>query len=80
MNFAGVSVEEQPQTNAGFNKIEIAVLPFHQSVPNIATFARGMVFGSPLLDEIRGQSGGDPSRVQETLSSAMQQEFGDPPA
>ena len=65
--------------NAGFNNIEIAVLPFHQTVTNIATFARGMVFGSPLLDEIRGQSGGDPSRVQETLSFAMQQEFGDPP-
>jgi hypothetical protein len=29
--------------NAGFNNIEIAVLPFRQTVPNIATFARGTV-------------------------------------
>jgi SAM-dependent methyltransferase len=65
--------------NAGFSRIEIAVLSFHQTVPNITTFARGMVFGSPLLDEIRRQTGGDPSRVHEALSSAMQQEFGDPP-
>jgi len=56
--------------------IEIDVLSFHQTVPNTATFARGMVFGSPLLDEIRSHTGGDPLRIHEALSSAMQEEFG----
>ena len=65
--------------NAGFINIEITVLSFHRIVPNIATFARGMVFGSPLLGEIRSQTTADPSRIHEALSSAMRQEFGDSP-
>ena len=65
--------------SAGFDNIEIDVLAFHQTVPDIGMFARGMVFGSPLVDEIRHQTGGDPSRIHEALSSAMQQEFGHSP-
>jgi SAM-dependent methyltransferase len=61
---------------AGFDDIEVAVLRFRQPVTDIASFARGMVFGSPLLDEILGHPGGDSSRLHETLTLAMRNEFG----
>lgn len=62
---------------AGFDSINISMLRFRQIVPDLATFAGGMVFGSPVLAEILRRPAIDPVRVQDALTTAFRREFGD---
>ena len=62
---------------AGFDDIRISVLPLNRSVPEMANFAAGMLFGSPALAEIVRRPSIDPSHVHEALTLAFRREFGD---
>jgi hypothetical protein len=40
------------------------------------SFARGLVYGNPLIDQIRERGGVDPDRVVEGILEALHREFG----
>jgi ubiquinone/menaquinone biosynthesis C-methylase UbiE len=66
--------------SAGFADINIAVVTLEKEIPDIALFARGLVYGNPLIDQIKARGSVDPDRVVHTLIEALRQEFGVQPA
>jgi SAM-dependent methyltransferase len=64
--------------DAGFGGIRIAVLRLEKDIPSAAAFARALVFGNPLVEQVRAR-GGEPDRVAEALVGALQREFGPDP-
>src|SRR5262249_14594494 len=63
-------------TAASFTGFAAAVLHIDKAVPDIAAFARGVIYGNPVVDQIRAR-GGDPERVVERVSEIVRREFGD---
>jgi ubiquinone/menaquinone biosynthesis C-methylase UbiE len=61
---------------AGFTNIVVRVLRLEKKLADAAAFARGLVFGNPMIDQIRVR-GVEPERVVEALSEALRAEFGD---
>lgn len=55
---------------AGFSDIRASVVRLEKRVTDIPLFTRGLVFGSPLVDQIRTR-GGDVERIMDALASAF---------
>jgi len=66
-------------SDAGFVDINVAVLGFEKEIADSALFARGLVYGNPLIDQIRARGGVDPDRVVDALAQALRREFGPEP-
>ena len=64
---------------AGFMDIDIAVLRLEKEIPDTALFAQGIVYGNPLIDQIRARGGVDPDRVVDTVAQTLRAEFGPDP-
>jgi SAM-dependent methyltransferase len=64
---------------AGFTDLRIAVLRLIKIIPNVPAYARAVVLGNPLIDQIRARGGVDPERVIEALTKALPREFGTAP-
>jgi SAM-dependent methyltransferase len=64
---------------AGFGDIGIAVVRLEKEIPNVGIFARGLVFGNPLIDQIRARGGVEPELVVDAIVKALRQEFGADP-
>jgi ubiquinone/menaquinone biosynthesis C-methylase UbiE len=56
---------------AGFDDIVMSVWRLQKPVPDLSLLARGVVHGSPLIEQIRTRGGVDPADVQ----SALEAEF-----
>lgn len=63
---------------AGFGRLRVDVIPQEKAIPDLAAFARAVVFGSPFLGLIR-ERGGDPDRVREAVLQGFRREFGSEP-
>jgi hypothetical protein len=66
-------------TDAGFTDINIAIVRLEAEIKDTALFARGLIYGNPLIDQIRAQSTVDPDRIVDALAQALRQEFGADP-
>jgi SAM-dependent methyltransferase len=64
---------------AGFTDINVAVVRLEKEIPDLAIFARGLVYGNPLIDQIRARGGVDPDRIVDAVMLALRQEFGSDP-
>ncbi len=64
---------------AGFGDIAIAVVRIDKTIPDAADFARGLVYGNPLIDQIRVRGGVDPDAVVDAVTEALRGEFGADP-
>jgi hypothetical protein len=64
---------------AGFTDLRIAVLSLTKIILDVPTYARAVVLGNPLVDQIRTRGGVDPERVIEALAEALPREFGTDP-
>ena len=64
---------------AGLEQIVVSVVRQHRSVADFSVFARGVVFGNPVFDQIRQRGGVKPAQVQEAVATAMRREFGGEP-
>jgi hypothetical protein len=64
---------------AGFTDLRIAVLSLSKIIPDVPTYARALVLGNPLIDQIRARGGVDPERVIEELADALPRKFGTDP-
>jgi len=65
--------------DAGFTGITTWVVKRDKAVPDTRSFARGIIRGSPLYDQLRARPGTDPEAVVETLASRFDAAFGKPP-
>jgi SAM-dependent methyltransferase len=66
--------------DAGFINIKVAVLSIERDIPDVASFARGLVYGNPIIDVIRARGGVEPDRIVEALAEALRREFGADPS
>ncbi len=64
-------------TDVGFTDIRIAVLGIEKEIADVAAFARGLVYGNPVLDQIRSQGGVEPDRIVGAIAEALRREFGE---
>ncbi len=62
--------------DAGFMDINIAVLRLEKEIADTALFAQGIVYGNPLIDQIRARGGVDPDLVLNTVAQTLRAEFG----
>jgi SAM-dependent methyltransferase len=65
--------------SAGFDDINAAVLSRQKTIPDASVFARAMVFGNPLIDQMRARGGVDPEQIVDALLQALHREFGADP-
>lgn len=65
-------------SEAGFTDFRAAVLHIDKTAADPAAFARGIIFGNPVVEQIRAR-GGDPERVTEQIAEMLHGEFGTPP-
>lgn len=67
-------------SDAGFTNIRVAVLRREKEILNAGFFARGLIYGNPLIEQIRARGGVDPDRIVDALTQALHQDFGSEPA
>jgi ubiquinone/menaquinone biosynthesis C-methylase UbiE len=64
---------------AGFADIEAAVVRLRKEIPDARAFARGQVYGSPLIDQLQARGGVEPEKVVDALVQELHREFGADP-
>jgi SAM-dependent methyltransferase len=64
---------------AGLSEIEISVVRLEKDIPDATAFARGIVFGNPLIDQIQTRGGVEPERIMEAVVQELRREFGTDP-
>ncbi len=69
---------KESMIEAGFTDIDVAVVRVEKEIPDASVFARGIVYGNPLIEQIRAR-GGEPERVHEAMTQALRREFGAEP-
>jgi hypothetical protein len=52
------------------------VLTLDKEIPDATLFARGMIYGGPIIDQIRTRGGVDPDRIVDAVAQALRKEFG----
>ena len=65
--------------DAGFTDITISVRSRVKEVTDPTSFARELVFGSPLFEQLRERSGVRPESLVEALAERLTQELGENP-
>jgi SAM-dependent methyltransferase len=66
--------------DAGFAGIRATVLKAQQSIADFAMLARGLVYGSPIVEQVQQRGGVDPDRVVDAIVRHYRNEFGNEPA
>ncbi len=64
---------------AGWDDVEHETIPLMKTIKNPEVFANALVYGNPLIDEIRQRGGVDPSEVVDAMLDALQSTFGPTP-
>jgi hypothetical protein len=72
---------KRPSARAAFrgHRRGIAVVRLEKEIPDAGIFARGLVYGNPLIDQIRTRGGVEPELVVDAMVKALRQEFGADP-
>jgi hypothetical protein len=65
---------------AGFTGIAVDVVGLRKPIADAERFARGLVYGNPVIDQIQGRGGVNPDRIVEAVVQALGREFGAAPA
>jgi SAM-dependent methyltransferase len=64
---------------AGFSDISAAVVRLEKEISDAAIFALGLVYGNPLIDQVRARGGVEPERIVDAMVQALRREFGADP-
>ena len=64
---------------AGFTDFNAVVVGLEKEIPEASVFARGMVYGNPLIDQVRARGGVEPERMVDALVQEFHREFGGDP-
>jgi SAM-dependent methyltransferase len=62
--------------DAGFTGLKVEVLRIVHEIRDVAGFARGLVYGNPMIDQIKERGGVDPDRVVGVIADTFHREFG----
>jgi SAM-dependent methyltransferase len=76
-SYSAIDLIKEQLLEARFTDINAAVVEREQNISDLRAFTRGIVYGNPLLVQI-AQRHGDAAAVQEAITAAMAEEFGDP--
>jgi len=66
--------------DAGFTNISAAVVQLQKEVPDLALLAGGLVYGSPIIDQVRQRGGVEAKQIIEAIVREYRNEFGGDPA
>lgn len=61
---------------AGFARVDVAVVALEKQVGDVDQFARGLIQGNPMIDQIRSRGSVDAEQVRTVLAGALRAEFG----
>ncbi|QWG19192.1 methyltransferase domain-containing protein [Bradyrhizobium sediminis] len=61
---------------AGFDDLGIAVVRLNKAIADMAGFAQALVYGNPLIEQIRARGGVEPQRIVDAMLQAVRREFG----
>ena len=75
---SGHEIRSALQT-AGFQRIDVSIVPYDHPIDDLAPLAHGVVFGSPLFVQLR-ERGADYQRVETVVLDALRRAFGKEPA
>lgn len=64
---------------AGFTRIRAEVLGLEKRIPQAAAFARGLIHGNPVIEQIRERGGARPDQFVDAVTDALHREFGADP-
>ena len=67
---------ENSLSDAGFSSINIEKVEISSSIPSASDFARGLVYGNPLHEEITLR-GGQPDSLCSVIAAALEQQLGE---
>jgi SAM-dependent methyltransferase len=63
----------------GFGDISVHVRKIDQTIPKAQSFAEGIIFGNPVIDEIAARGTTDPDTIVAALTAALNRAFGQDP-
>ena len=66
--------------DAGFASISATILRSQKKVADFAMLARGLVYGSPIIDQLQQRGGVDAERIVDAIVRNYRDAFGDEPA
>ena len=64
---------------AGFSDINVAVVGFQKDIPDASVFARGLIYGNPMIDQVRARGGVEPELIVDAMVETLRREFGADP-
>ncbi|HEY8124245.1 MAG TPA: class I SAM-dependent methyltransferase [Methylocystis sp.] len=76
---AEIDLIKESLLGAGFADITISIRSRVKEVTDLTSFARGLVFGSPLFEQLRERGGAHPESLVEALAERLTQELGENP-
>ncbi len=74
----GFDAIKESLIDAGFTDISATVVQLRRELPDLDLFARGLVYGSPLIDQIGARSGVDAEEIRAAIVRDLEHEFGNP--
>jgi hypothetical protein len=74
-----IDVIREQLHDAGFTDLRVSILSAVRNVADPAAFARALVEGNPLIDQIRQRGGVEPAAVVAAVSEALDRAFGRDP-
>jgi ubiquinone/menaquinone biosynthesis C-methylase UbiE len=66
--------------DAGFTNISAAVVQLQKEVSDLTLLAGGLVYGSPIIDQVRRRGGVDAEQIIDAIVREYRNEFGNDPA
>ena len=66
--------------DAGFTDISAVVVQLQKEVPDLALLAGGLVYGSPIIDQVRQRGGVEAEQIIDAIAREYRNEFGSDPA
>lgn len=66
--------------DAGFASISATILKSQKEIADFSMLARGLVYGSPIIDQVQQRGGVDAERIVEAIVRNFRATFGDEPA
>jgi hypothetical protein len=79
-SYAAIDPIKEAALDAGFVDLGIAVIRLDKVIPDLVGFARGVVYGNPLIDQLRARGGVEPEAVLEALVAEFREAFGAGPS
>jgi ubiquinone/menaquinone biosynthesis C-methylase UbiE len=70
---------KESMIDAGFTDINAVVVRLEKEIPEPEILARGMIYGSPIIDQVRQRGGVEPEEIVDAIVQEYRREFGSDP-